>query len=615
MKCWFSMNALKPLYSTLLCSTLLGSLLGACGTTEDGALVDAGPSLIDAGPPLTIAAELSLALQPIKTFHFTWSDVPGATHYKLLENADGASEFIHVADDVTAAQESIDHIVPLYARVNAKYILQSCNANVCIDSATFEVTGTLQEAIGYMKASNSGVNDRFGWALALSSDGQTLAVGAPFEDSDATGIGMGENDNSTSAGAVYVFSRSGNSWVQQAYVKASNTDAADYFGEAVALSSDGNTLAVGSYYEDSSTTGIGIGEDNLASDAGAVYVFSRSGGSWAQQAYIKASNTDAADHFGGALALSSDGQTLAVGATNEDSDATGIDMEENDNSASDAGAVYVFSRSGSGWAQQAYVKASNTDANDRFGWALALSSDGKTLAVAAYFEDSNATGIGMGEDDNSAIKAGAVYVFFRSGSNWAQQAYVKASNTDANDWFGVALALSSDGNTLAVGAANEDSAGIGMGEDDNSTSNAGAVYVFSRSSSNWAQQAYMKASNTDENDSFGRSLALSLDGKILVAGAPSEGSDAMGIGMGEDDNSASDAGAVYVFFRSGSNWAQQAHVKASNTEAGDFLGDSVAISDDGTLAVGASGEDSSAVGSAGNADDNSASLAGAVYLY
>ena len=123
--------------------------------------------------------------------------------------------------------------------------------------------------------------------------------------------------------------------------------------------------------------------------------------------------------------------------------ATDIGGNQADNSATDSGAVYVFTRSGTTWAPQAYVKASNTSAKDAFGNAIALSADGGTLAVGATGEASAATGIGGNQGDNNAASAGAAYVFIRTGTVWSQQAYVKASNTDPGDVFGVTIALSS----------------------------------------------------------------------------------------------------------------------------------------------------------------------------
>ena len=142
-----------------------------------------------------------------------------------------------------------------------------------------------------------------------------------------------------------------------------------------------------------------------------MYVFTRSGSEWEQQAYIKASNTDGSDAFGDSVSLSADGNTLAVGASSEASSATGVNGDQNDNAAEDAGAVYVFRRMGSIWEQQAYIKASNADADDLFGNSVSLSADGNTLAVGALGEESNATGINGDQNDNSVDRAGVVYLY------------------------------------------------------------------------------------------------------------------------------------------------------------------------------------------------------------
>jgi O-antigen ligase len=124
-----------------------------------------------------------------------------------------------------------------------------------------------------VKAANTGAFDFFGYAVSLSADGNTLAVGAYGEASSTTGINSTPNESASYAGAVYVFTRSGSTWAQQAYVKASNTGGYDYFGTSVSLSADGNTLAVGAYREDSSTTGINSTPNELASQSGAVYLY------------------------------------------------------------------------------------------------------------------------------------------------------------------------------------------------------------------------------------------------------------------------------------------------------------------------------------------------------
>jgi hypothetical protein len=171
-----------------------------------------------------------------------------------------------------------------------------------------------------VKASNAEADDRFGSHVAVAGD--TLVIGAP------------------NSGAVYVFTRTGGVWSQQASVKGSNTEAGDRFGVHVALA--GDTVLVSAGGEASAATGIdGNQADNSAPDSGAVYVFTRTDGVWSQQAYVKASNTEAGDRFG---IPAVDGDTLVVGAIQEDSAATGTDGNQADNSAPISGAVYVFQR-------------------------------------------------------------------------------------------------------------------------------------------------------------------------------------------------------------------------------------------------------------------------------
>jgi cysteine-rich repeat protein len=558
---------------------------------------DGNTNELDTCTTLCVAPEvvLELSFSAIKQFDFSWAAVPGAEFYQLLESPALGEPFVQIGEDIVG--ESISITMPLYLRVNASYMLRACNVDSCVDSASVDVASTLTEAVGYFKPSNTGPYYYFGSSLALSGDGSTLAIGAPLED----GVAFDQ-------GAVYVFTRIGAVWSQQAHVNAPNPELDDYFGSSVSLSSDGNTLAVGAPQTSGETVG-GTGE---------AYVFIRNGDLWSQQTYVKASNPDEDDLFGGDVALSGDGNTLAVGATGEGSSATGIDGNQADNSALQSGAVYVFVRDGNVWSQQAYVKASNTDAGDYFGRSVALSGDGNTLAVGAEGEDSNATGIDGNQANDSAHNSGAVYVFVRDGGVWSQQVYVKASNTELWDWFGTSVTLSGNGDTLAVGANAEDSnaTGINGDQDDNSASPAGAAYVFIRIDGVWSQQAYIKASNTDAQDEFGWSVALSGDGNTLAVGAHKESSNATGIDGDQADDSASASGAAYVFVREGANWSQQAYVKASNTQYSNLFGYEVGVANDGnTLAVGAIFESSGATGIGGNQDDNSASASGAVYLY
>ena len=468
----------------------------------------------------------------------------------------------------------------------------------------------LQQA--YLKASNTGFGDQFGTSVALSGD--TLAVGVPGEDSNATGVnGIESNNLAFNSGAVYVFTRnSNNQWSQQAYLKGSNTEVNDRFGTSVALSD--NTLAIGARYEDSNATGVnGDESNNSASFSGAVYVFTRDVNSqWSQQAYLKASNTGFGDQFGASVALS--GDTLAVGALFEDSFTTGVGGDESNNLAASSGAVYVFTRgSNNQWSQQAYLKASNTGFGDYFGYSISLSDD--TLAVGAYGEDGNSTGVNGDESNNFLSASGSVYVFIRGNNNqWSQQAYLKASNTGYADLFGYSVSLSGD--SLAVGAYSEDSnaTGINGDESNNLAGASGSVYVFNRDvNSEWLQQTYLKASNTQGFGYFGYSVSLSSD--TLAVGAYGEDSYTTGVNSDESISSASVSGAVYVFTRDiGNLWSQQAYIKASNTDSYDYFGSNVAISGN-TLAVGAVQEDSNATGVNGNQANNEATQSGAVYVY
>src|SRR5207253_2849442 len=231
--------------------------------------------------------------------------------------------------------------------------------------AVVSPTGTWQpKAIAYIKASNTAKEAQFGYSLALSGDGNTLAVGAVNEGSAAKGVNGVSKETAVNSGAVYVYTRTPAGWKQQAYLKASNTAGGYQFGNALSLTNDGNLLAVGSIGEASSAVGINANQsDNSMPGAGAVYVFARKGGIWSQQAYVKSSNTGGpvvGYQFGYSVSLSSDGSTLAVGETSDPSNATGTNGEQKNTSLPDSGAVFVFTRDGDSWSQQAYVKPWNT---------------------------------------------------------------------------------------------------------------------------------------------------------------------------------------------------------------------------------------------------------------
>jgi hypothetical protein len=335
------------------------------------------------------------------------------------------------------------------------------------------------------------------------------------------------------------------------------------------------------------------GESLSATDWAQLQALLPAGSPPVQQAYLKASNTESNDFFGFSVAVSAG--TVVIGAPGEDGAGTGVNPDAQANNALVApGAVYVFVRAADGsWSQQAYLKASNADRHDHFGIAVDISGD--TIVVGASGEASGTFGH---PENNAAEYAGAVYVFVRSGSRWSQQAYLKAGNLAAGDLFGNKLAL--DGDTLVVGASK--SAGA-PGKSPSSAS--GSAYVFIRRNLAWTQLALLKAANLDVNDQFGASV--DIEGTTIVVGAPFEDG---GSATNARDNTAEDAGAVYVFENNGQKWEQQAYLKAATPGAGDQFGYAVAISD-GSIVVGAPNEASKD----GNPANNDLPFAGAAYVF
>ena len=383
-----------------------------------------------------------------------------------------------------------------------------------------------------IQASDAQASDGFGESVSISSDGNTAIVGARWEDTP-----------STSAGSAYIFTRSGSTWSQQEKLTASDAQATDYFGMSVSISSDGNTVIVGAYLED--TGGI--------TNAGSAYIFTRSGSSWTQRAKIQASDPEASALFGFSVSISDDGNTVIVGARAVDT------------TAGNAGAAYIFTRSGTTWSQQAKIQASDAEANDEFGTSVSISSDGDTAIVGAYKED-------------TLVDSGAAYVFTRSGSTWSQQQKLVASDAQASAEFGYSVSISSDGNTAIVGAR----------YDGTTATNAGSAYIFTRSGTTWAQQAKIQASDAQANDYFGWSVSISSDGNTAIVGAQYEDT----------------TGSAYIFTRSGTTWSQEVKIQASDAAASDRFGYSVSISSDGNTAIVCAMD-----------EDTTATDAGAAYIF
>ncbi len=304
---------------------------------------------------------------------------------------------------------------------------------------------------------------------------------------------------------------------QQAELLASDRKDFDTLGVSVAIS--GDTALVGANRNDSVDT-----------DAGAAYVFVRSGTTWTQQAKLTAADGGANDQFGVSVALS--GDTALIGAI------------FNDGAGSDAGAAYVFVRSGTTWTQQAKLTAADATSNEQLGISVAVSGDTALVGTT---------------NDNG--RSGSAYVFVRGGTSWTQQAKLTGSDTAAADQFGISVAVAGD--TALVGAFGNDVL----------ANSAGSAYVFVRSGTSWTQQAELLAADGQEGDQFGVSVAVAGDTAL--------------VGANLDDDNGTDSGSAYVFVRSGTSWTQQAKILAADGQEGDGFGISVGLSGD-TAVLGAS---------------------------
>ena len=336
----------------------------------------------------------------------------------------------------------------------------------------------------YKLKSNGAVQDD-GFGSSVAFDGETIVVGAPFDDSKK--------------GAAYLFVKPGGGWdnpsgtgtvdlTETAKLTAPNAAVEDEFGYSVAV--DGNTVVVGAYSDDSTDTG-----GNPVANSGSAYVFTKpSSGGWVSTgtaATLTATDAAAGDEFGSSVAV--DGNTVVVGASGDDGQSETLDF---------MGSAFVFVMPGSGgWVSTstaAKLTASTRGDNDYFGRSVAI--DGDSIVVGADEAENTV--------DGSQVKTGSGYVFTKPGTGWAtdtETAKLTASDSAATDKFGYAVAL--DGDTVVVGAYGNDSS-------------RGSAYVFTKPASGWddgTEAAQLTASDRAANDRFGSSVAL--DGGTVVVGA------------------------------------------------------------------------------------------------
>ena len=283
-------------------------------------------------------------------------------------------------------------------------------------------------------------------------------------------------------------------------------------------------------------------------DRGAAYIFERSATDWVQQTKLTALSPAAGDQFGSDVSIS--GDNAVVGA------------DRNDYNGSWSGAAYVFQRTNAGWIQQDMLVPSDGNVGDRFGNAVSIS--GNYLIIGAYW------------DDDNGFNSGSAYIFRKETAGWVLEAKLRASDGAGEDLFGRDVSI--DGNYAVVGAVLDDNNGI----------NRGSAYVFRRDGSNWIQQAKLVAEDGQAGDEFGGSVCIK--GNYAVIGAIA------------NDDAGEDAGAAYIFVRSGNDWVQQARLVPLDGAVGDHFGNSVSI--DGNYAV-----------VAAHLDDDMGTESGSAYIF
>jgi hypothetical protein len=352
-----------------------------------------------------------------------------------------------------------------------------------------------------------------------SQFGDAVAISA---DGNTALIGA-QIDNS-STGAAWVFTRSGGVWSQLG-TKLLPTNGNSQFGTSVALSSDGSTALIGGELD--------------SGQVGAAWVFVRSGSTYAVQTKLTGGGEVGPGQFGHSVSLSADGNTALIG---------GPDDQGASNPGVTGGAAWVFTRSGSTWTQQGSkispAVAPNATNQSTFGTAVSLSADGNTAFIG-------------GPADNAGL--GAVWVYTRSGVTWTPLQRL-AANDVGTTGFGGAVDISAGGSTAVIG-----------GGDDN-TAIGGGAWVFTRSGSTWSQQGpvLLPTNGTGPNAQFGSSVGISADGNTAL------------IGSSGDSNM---VGAAYLFTRSAGVWTEQQRLTGSGETGFGFFGTGVALADDGQTAM------------------------------
>ena len=488
---------------------------------------------VDLGPNLLITASSFATVPSGFVSHLN-------TDWELATDIDFTTVvYSSLADNVnlTAITVSLAANTVFYARVRYRSVSSTSAWSPVIDFMSLASYFPTNES-AILTASDKAANDNFGYWVAVDGIGTRVVIGADKANPGSL------ND----AGKAYIFRREETSWIEEAILSASDKSSTAYFGCSVAITELGDRVIIGAYL--SNPGGI--------NDAGAAYIFSRSGTVWTQEAIISGSDKAGVDWFGLCVSIDATGTRVIAGAYLADP-----------GGLSAAGKAYIFSRAGTVWAQEAILTASDKATPDRFAYSVAMAGMGDRVAIGAY-----------SAKPGELTDAGKTYVFSRTGTAWTEEAILTASDKAANDQFGIAVAIDNTGTRVVVGSYFGDPGGI---------SNAGKVYIYSRTGTTWVEEAILSASDKASGDVFGYSVSINATGDRVTVGSPNN----------DPDNLIS-AGKAYLFTRTNTTWAQEAILTASDKAAGDTFGISIAVSYSGSLiAIGAKAGDPGGIVDAG----------------
>lgn len=454
-----------------------------------------------------------------------------------------------------------------------------------------------------IKSPDPDQEDRLGYfhqiasAQTLDVSGNFMAVGAPDEDSSSIGIGGDFNNNDLiNSGAVYIYEKINGVWNFHSYIKASNPQARAQFGKSIAMWND--LLVIGAPREHSNANTVNGDQLNEnAPESGAVYIFRNVGNAWVQEAYLKASNNKTKNNFGTSVDVHNN--RIVVGADGEDD--TGVDGN-GDFELFSSGAAYVFEHDGANWFQSAYLKADHVNQGDFFGTSVSIFDE--TIVIGARLEDSDAVGVDGLISNNQSNASGAAYIFTLNNNAWTQEVYIKPTHNQDRQMFGTKVAIWE--NTVAVSAPNEFSDFYGINGDASNlarhanSTNIGTVYIYQNINNKWYHTHYVKTPSS--SSAFGSGLDLKND--QLVIGSP--------FATTRDDPQV--RGGVFVYQKDQNQQWQLSHeIYGVNTEANDFFGGQVSISEN-QIMTSAFGNDSQEPGIGADDLDNSASDSGVIYI-